>query len=77
MPPSSTPGALLRLLQSGGAGMNTLIELSVDGDRLRLRSLAVHYRRDASSGPELSRDTLSGRVAQLRDEGVLCHGVLS
>jgi hypothetical protein len=49
----------------------------IDGDRLRLHSLAVHHRRDTSSGSELSRDTLSGRVADLRNEGVHCHGVLS
>ena len=51
---SVDPSALQRLLQSGGAGMNTLIELSVDGTTRTV--LVKEFQRDPVRGHPLHTD---------------------
>jgi large subunit ribosomal protein L25 len=51
---SVDPNALQRLLQSGGAGMNTLIELSVDGETRTV--LVKELQRDPVRGRPLHSD---------------------
>jgi large subunit ribosomal protein L25 len=51
---SVDPGALQRVLQSGGAGMNTLIELSVDGTTRTV--LVKELQRDPVRGRPLHTD---------------------
>jgi large subunit ribosomal protein L25 len=68
---SVDPSALQRLLQSGGAGMNTLIELSVDGATRTV--LVKELQRDPVRGRPLHTDFYLVELDQTVEVSVPLH----
>jgi large subunit ribosomal protein L25 len=68
---SVDPSALQRLLQSGGAGMNTLIELSVDGTTRTV--LVKELQRDPVRGRPLHTDFYLVQLDQKVEVSVPIH----